>query len=84
MSIYILLINIIGFIAMWADKQKAKKHKWRIRESYFFYISLLGGSLGAWMGMYIFHHKTHKWYFILGIPLIFILQVTLYLMLKNF
>lgn len=84
MIIYIILINVIGFIAMALDKHKAKRDLWRIKEATFFIISLLGGSLGVWMGMYNFHHKTKKWHFILGVPAILIVQIVVYIFLKNF
>jgi len=61
---------------MYADKQKAKKGLWRIPEKTLFLISILGGSLGAILGMYIFRHKTKHWKFVIGMPLILILQVT--------
>lgn len=76
-STYILVINIIGFFAMGIDKFKAKRNAWRIPEKTFFGIAIIGGSLGAWLGMRIFRHKTKHWYFSLGIPAIFILQIAL-------
>lgn len=68
--------NLCGFFAMAVDKQKAKRHAWRIPESRFFLIALLGGSLGVLLGMYCFRHKTKHWYFVWGIPLILALQLT--------
>jgi len=64
---------------MYADKQKAKKGLWRIPEKTLFLISILGGSLGGILGMYIFRHKTKHWKFVIGMPLILILQVTCFL-----
>ncbi|MGN0026758.1 MAG: DUF1294 domain-containing protein [Clostridium sp.] len=72
---YLLLINIISFIIIYIDKQKAIKHKWRIKESTLFLISIIGGSLGTLIGMYTFHHKTKHLKFTIGIPLILILQI---------
>lgn len=74
---YLLLINIIAFIIIYIDKQKAIKHKWRIRESTLFLISIIGGSLGTLIGMYTFRHKTKHIKFTLGIPFILIVQIIL-------
>ena len=73
--IYLLLINLTGFFAMFLDKQKAKKGKWRIPEKTLFLFAFLGGSLGTTLGMHSFHHKTKHWYFKFGLPLILILQI---------
>ena len=58
--IYFIIINIIGFLAMYIDKQKAKKGKWRIPEKTLLIVALLGGSIGTISGMYLFRHKTKK------------------------
>lgn len=60
---------------MGIDKEKAKRKAWRIPEKTFFLVSFLGGSLGSFLGMRVFRHKTKHWYFVIGIPTIFILQV---------
>ena len=73
--IYLLLINLTGFFAMFLDKQKAKKGKWRIPEKILFLFAFLGGSLGTTLGMHTFRHKTKHWYFKFGMPLILILQI---------
>ena len=73
--IYLLLINFTGFFAMFLDKQKAKKGKWRIPEKTLFLFAFLGGSLGTTLGMHSFHHKTKHWYFKFGMPMILILQI---------
>ena len=75
--IYLLIINIIGFSAMFLDKQKAKRGKWRIPEKTLFLFALIGGSLGTTLGMHVFHHKTKHWYFKFGMPLILIVQLIL-------
>lgn len=72
--IYLLFMNILGFSLMGADKQKARRHRWRIPEKTLFLTSLLGGSVGTLAGMYFFHHKTRHWYFVVGMPAILILQ----------
>lgn len=68
--LYVIVMTIFGFIIMGVDKGKARRHEWRIPEKCLFTVSLLGGSLGTWAGMYIFHHKTRHWYFVVGMPLI--------------
>ena len=83
MIIYISIVNIIGLIVMFADKQKAKKNLWRIPESTLFLLAVIGGSAGVWSGMYLFHHKTNKWRFLIGVPLIFVLQIILFLFIKK-
>ena len=76
--IYLLIINFIGFFAMFLDKQKAKGGKCRIPEKTLFLFVLIGGSLGTTIGMHAFHHKTKHWYFKFGMPLIFIIQLVLF------
>lgn len=73
--LYLIIMNLIGFFAMFLDKQKAKRNKWRIPEKTLFLLALLGGSLGTTLGMRCFHHKTKHWYFKFGMPLILILQL---------
>lgn len=84
--IYLLIVNIIGFAGMGIDKYKAKTHAWRIPEKTLFLFSIIGGSLGSWAGMYTFRHKTKHWYFVIGMPLIFIIHVVLgiYVFMKLF
>ena len=72
---YLILVNVIAFTAFGADKAKARKQKWRVPEKTLFALALLGGSLGAWLGMHVFHHKTKHWYFRLFIPLILLVQI---------
>ena len=73
---YLLLINAVAFLLMLVDKIKAKKNKWRIRESTLILSAVLGGSLGALAGMYLFRHKTLHPKFTIGIPVILALQIT--------
>ena len=73
--IYFVIINIIGFLIMYIDKQKAKKGKWRIPEKTLFIITALGGGIGTIAGMYIFRHKTQKIAFVIGFPAITILEI---------
>jgi uncharacterized membrane protein YsdA (DUF1294 family) len=72
-------MNIIGLAVMGIDKSKAKRHVWRIPEKVLFLVSLLGGSIGTWAGMYIFRHKTKHWYFVVGMPLILALQTVIWI-----
>ena len=68
--IYLLAVNLLGLLFMGLDKWKAANHRWRIPESHLFILSIIGGSLGTFIGMYLFRHKTKKWYFRWGFPLI--------------
>ena len=70
LSFYLLIINALGFLLMLVDKWKAKKNRWRVRESTLLLIAALGGSVGSLAGMYLFRHKTLHLKFTLGIPLI--------------
>ena len=72
--IYIIVINIISLFAMGVDKRRAVKNKWRISEKALFLFVVLGGGIGGTIGMYMFHHKTKHWYFVLGFPLITIIE----------
>lgn len=76
-SIYILLINLIAFVVFGIDKRKARKGQWRVPESTLFILALIGGSIGALLGMLAFRHKTKHRKFTIGIPLILALQIAL-------
>ena len=82
--IYLLGINLIGFLAMGIDKLKAKKDWWRIPEGTLMMMCLLGGGIGTIAGMYTFRHKTKKLKFTVGMPTILISEVALviYLLIK--
>ena len=75
--IYLIVINLISFFAMYVDKRKAKYGRWRIPEQTLFILALIGGSIGAIAGMYTFRHKTKKLRFSIGFPVILILQIIL-------
>lgn len=75
--IYLIIINIIAFMAMYIDKRKAKYGKWRIPEQTLLILAIIGGSIGAIAGMYTFKHKTKKLRFSVGFPVILILQIVL-------
>ncbi len=72
--IYLLVINLTAFAAYGLDKKKAEKDRWRIPEATLVMLAVLGGSIGALAGMLAFHHKTKKPKFVIGIPLILLLQ----------
>ena len=76
---YILLINLFAFILYGIDKRKAIKHQWRISEKVLLCIAIIGGSIGALLGMILFHHKTRHWYFRYGLPVILLIQTVLFL-----
>ncbi len=71
----LVVINIAGFVTVAVDKHKSRKKLWRIPERLFFLLALLGGCPGVYAGFLLFRHKTRRWYFMLGIPAIFVLQV---------
>ena len=71
---YLLIINAAGFLLMLVDKWKAKKNRWRVRESTLLLVAALGGSVGSLAGMYLFRHKTLHLKFTVGIPLILAAQ----------
>ena len=75
--IYLIVINIIGFLAMGIDKYKAKKGYWRIPEGTLMTICLIGGGIGTIAGMYTFRHKTKKLAFVIGFPFITIIEIML-------
>ena len=81
--IYLIIINLIAFIAMYLDKRKARYGKWRIPEQTLFILALIGGSIGAIAGMYTFRHKTKKLRFSIGFPMILILQIVLMFSIWN-
>lgn len=73
---YLVLMNLAAFILMGTDKRRAKREgARRIPEKRLFLAALLGGSLGAILGMRVFHHKTRHWYFVWGMPAILLLQL---------
>lgn len=82
--IYLIVINIIGFLLMFLDKKKAERGAWRIPEKTLFLATLLGGGIGTISGMYVFRHKTKKLKFTLGLPVILILEIVLVIYLINY
>lgn len=81
---YLLAVNLWAFWLMGLDKGRAKrKGARRIRERTLFLSALLGGSPGAILGMWMFRHKTRHWYFVWGMPAVFILQLAAALWLST-
>ncbi len=76
-AIYLIVINVITFIVYGIDKWEAQNNRWRISESSLITLAVIGGSIGAWIGMRTFHHKTFHNKFRYGIPAILIIQLIL-------
>ena len=72
---YLVIVNILAFILYGLDKQKAVRKQWRIPEAQLLGIAVIGGSIGALLGMQFFHHKTRKWKFKIGVPVFLALQL---------
>ena len=81
--IYLLAINAVTFIIYGIDKYKAKHAKWRISEATLLMLAVIGGSIGAWCGMKVWHHKTMHKKFKYGVPVILLLQVALTVWIIN-
>ena len=75
--VYLILINLAAFAMFGIDKQRSIKDKWRIPEKTLLRAALLGGSVGAFGGMQVFHHKTRHWKFLLGVPACILLHIAL-------
>lgn len=73
--LYVIIINIISFVIFYSDKQKAIKHRWRIPESTLIILALIGGSIGAYTAMKIFHHKTKHPKFYILVPVFVVLHL---------
>lgn len=72
-TVIMLVINFIAFLVMLLDKIKSSNlNSRRISEGEIFFLATVGGSFGVYAGMFIFRHKTRKWYFLIGIPLLMI------------
>lgn len=82
--LYLTVISLISVIVCVADKSRAKKGKWRIKESTLFLLSALGGSAAMYITMRVIHHKTLHKRFMIGIPLIIIIQATLLISVRYF
>ena len=80
-GILLAAVNLISFILYGIDKRRAKRGLWRIPESVLILAVILGGGIGGWLGMRIFHHKTRNKQFAAGLPVIMIIQTVLLLLL---
>ena len=78
--IYLVVINVVTFFVYGIDKWKAKRSKWRVSEAALLGLAVVGGSIGAWLGMKTWHHKTLHRKFRYGVPLIIIAQIALFLL----
>ncbi len=74
-ALWVVLVSVILFCMMGADKRFARRGERRIPEARLFFVAVLGGALGGWIGMRVFHHKTRHWYFAVGFPAIAIAQM---------
>ena len=73
LCVWLIFWSLAAFIAMGADKRRARQGLWRVPEKTLFLLAALGGAPGAFLGMHLFHHKTKHWYFRLGLPLLVLL-----------
>lgn len=80
---YLLAVNVLTFIVYGVDKWKAQRGRWRVPEATLMGLAALGGSVGAWMAMQLFRHKTQKKKFRYGVPALFVLQVAAVLFYLN-
>ena len=80
---YLLAVNIATFFLYGIDKYKAKKGKWRVSEATLLMMAVIGGSIGAWAGMRLWHHKTKHKKFKYGIPVIIMMQIAFWVYLHT-
>lgn len=76
-AVYLIFANIVAFALMGTDKRRAQRCRWRIPERTLFLSAILGGSPGAILGMYLFRHKTRHIQFVVGMPVILLVQIVL-------
>lgn len=74
---YIVVINLVSFMMFGIDKYKARRGQWRISEASLLAVAAIGGSLGAWMGMKVWHHKTLHSKFRYGVPIMLLVHIAL-------
>ena len=74
---WLILTNITAFLMFGIDKLKAKADKWRISEKALFIVAIIGGGVGAFLGMQVFRHKTKHTKFVVGIPVIMVVQIAI-------
>lgn len=73
--IYLATLNVLTFVLYGIDKYKARHDRWRISETNLLGLAVLGGAIGAWLGIRIWHHKTQHAIFRYGVPLILLAQL---------
>lgn len=74
---YIVVINLVSFMMFGIDKYKARRGQWRISEATLLAVAAIGGSIGAWMGMKVWHHKTLHSKFRYGVPIVLLAHIAL-------
>ena len=74
---YIVVINLVSFMMFGIDKYKARRGQWRISEATLLAVAAIGGSIGAWMGMKVWHHKTLHSKFRYGVPIMLLAHIAL-------
>ena len=74
---YLAMVNVVAFVTYGIDKLKARRNQWRIPESTLLLLAMIGGSIGAWIGLKVWRHKTLHKKFKYGIPLIIVVQIVL-------
>ena len=77
LAVWLIAINLVTFAVYGIDKRRARRGAWRVPEKTLFLLPLLGGSVGALLGMRVFRHKTKHWYFVWGVPAILLAQIAL-------
>ena len=82
LTVWLIVINLVGFAQMYVDKRRAKMNKWRIPETQLFLVAIIGGSVGSILGMQVFRHKTKHKSFVIGMPAILVLQVAAVMCLR--
>ncbi len=80
LAVYFIAVSLIAFLSMGRDKHKAEQHLFRTPESVLFIEAAIGGVIGSILGMVLFHHKTRKLNFRIGMPLILVLWLLLILL----
>ena len=73
--LYLVVVNAAAFVIYGVDKRKAIRDKWRIPEATLVGLAVIGGAFGAFLGMRVWHHKTHKWKFRILVPVFLLLWV---------
>ena len=77
LAVWLIAINLVTFAVYGIDKRRARRGAWRVPEKTLFLLPLLGGSIGAPLGMRVFRHKTKHWYFVWGVPAILLALIAL-------